>query len=416
MTRPQRRAVVLVLAVVLAVVLALTGTPTGAAPGAPGAGTPPTAKPRPAPDRAFLGYRIARGTDAASGFVGSRRLRGDRVVYRTDPRRAAPVGGFVRARWTADFVRAGGGRVGRARTACAAHLLSYGRTQSLPRQRRLQAAGIDVAVMHLLYGRAFRHHGRAQVRRTARLAQGATIRAFAQNLVEDFCPLSGPYAVTLGVDRTSVDLGDEVTYTVSVRSARGRPVEGARIVVTPPTVAPYEVRTDATGRASLAVTASSAGPFRTTSVTRKLPTTRLRFLVPRKRGASRVAVAGLEQGRAYPRTRTVAVRALPRLSLDPDRPVTRGRPFRLRYGVAGSYPGARAAVLQVVGPFTDADATCADVPVVRSLRTTLGGDGTYRSTPLTLNRVGRYRWRVTVPADTYNQRVSVCGGGFRVTD
>lgn len=409
--------------------LALLACVTAVAAPAPGRADPAPTEARASAkgkgaDRAFLGYAIPRTKKAASGFIGSRRL-GPTVVYRTDPRRKVPIGGFERAVWTSNFRASGGRPVGRARTACAAQLLSVGRTQTLPKLKRLQAAGIDVAIQHLLYGGAFRHHGYAQRQRTNQVAKGSTIRAFAQNLIEDFCPLSGPYTVTLVADRQSVDLGGEVVYTAGVRSASGAPIANARLVITPATGAPVLLRTDEGGDAQLTVTASRPGPFSTSLVTRKLPQVQVRYLVPRRRGASRVVVAGLEQGDAYPRTRTTAVRARPTVTLDPDRPVKRGTAFRLRFALRDAYPGARAAVLQVVGPIETAPdpvdpspraaaPDCTDGKVIRATRVTVSSNRTYTSPPLKLQRSGLYLWRVTVPGSTYNQRVSTCGGGFSV--
>ena len=37
-----------------------------------------------------------------------------------------------------------------------------------------------------------------------------------------------------------------------------------------------------------------------------------------------------------------------------------------------------------------------------------------RTLPITVRRPGAYAWRVVLPADTYNQPVVLCGGGFRV--
>lgn len=414
---------------IIVLVLALLVCMTSVAAPSPGRADPASTDPRASgqgkgPDRAFLGYAIPRTKNAASGFIGSRRL-GPTVVYRTDPRRKVPIGGFERAVWTSNFTASGGRPVGRARTACAAQLLSLGRTQTLPRLKRLQAAGIDVAIQHLLYGGAFRHHGYAQRQRTDQVAKGSTIRAFAQNLVEDFCPLSGPYVVTLVADRQSVDLGDEVTYTAGVRSASGAPIADARLVLTPATGNPVLLRTDEGGDARLTVTASRPGPFRTSLVTRKLPQVQVRYLVPRRRGASRVVIAGLEQGDAYPRTRETAVRARPSVTLDPDRPVRRDEAFRLRFGLRAGYPGARVAVLQVIGPLENAPdpadpspraaaPDCTDGKVVRVARVTVSSNKTYLSPPLRLQKPGRYLWRVTVPGSTYNQRVSSCGGGFAV--
>lgn len=377
-------------------------------------------------DRAFLGFAIPRTKRAASGFIGSRKVGRSVIVYRTDPRRTPPVGGFLEARWTTSFRASGGAPVGRARTACAAQLLSqYGRTSTLDKLKRIQAAGVDVAVMHLLYGNAFRFNGPAQRRRTDRVPKGPTIRAFAQNLVEDFCPLSGPYTVTFVADRPSVDVGDEVTYTASVRSSMDEPMDNVRLVITRANAAPINVRTDAAGTATVTIKATRPGPTSTDLVTRKLPQVQVRYLVPRRSGASRVAIAGLEQGLAYPRTRTVAVRALPTLSLDPDRPVVLGKNFRLRFGLSSGYPGSRTAVLQVVGPVVGAHdpvdpdgrgaAGCGDGKVIRMARATVSANTTYVSAPFKLNKTGHYLWRVTVPGDTYNKTVSVCGGGFRVT-
>lgn len=376
----------------------------------------PRAKPA---DRPFVGFAIPRTRQASSGWIGARRVRGD-VVYRTDPRRQATTRAFAGAVSTRSFRVSGGGRVGPARTSCAALLLArYGvpPRSATRRERRLQAAAVDVAVLHLLAGGGFRHDGAGQRRRTDQRRNGPLIRAYAEKLLALGCPQAGPYTVTLATSTSSADVGDRVDLTATVRSRAGEPVAGVDLVVTrtdgpPPTV----VTTDELGLATFAVVPRRSGPVTVTTVARGLPPSQVRVLLPRARGASRVVQAGLRLPEAHERRSRLTVQGRPRLALTSPGPVRPGRAFRLRFALAASYPGRRAATVAVFGPFERGDDArgCRASSLLRQRRVTVTADGAYLTSSLDLSRPGRYVWSVSVPGDTYNEPVARCGGGFPV--
>ncbi|MCW2816287.1 MAG: hypothetical protein JWN84_3742 [Nocardioides sp.] len=370
-------------------------------------------------DRPFVGFAIPRTRQASSGWIGARRVRGEVVVYRTDPRRTATTRAFAGVVTTRSFRVSGGGRVGRARTSCAALLLGrYGvpPRSTTRRERRLQAAAVDVAVQHLLAGGGFRHDGAAQRRRTDQRRNGPLIRAYAEKLLTEGCPQAGPYTVTLSTSAISADVGERVDYTATVRSRADEPVAGVDLVVTrtdgpPPTV----VTTDELGLATFSVVPRRSGPASVTTVARGLPPTQVRVLLPRARDASRVVQAGLRLAEAYERRSRLAVQGQPRLSLTSPGPVRPGRELRLRFTLSASYPGPRPATVAVFGPLERGDDRgCRDSSLLRQRRVTVRADGTYLAPPISLTRRGRYVWRVSVAGDTYNEPVTRCGGGFPV--
>ncbi|WP_148612982.1 Ig-like domain-containing protein [Nocardioides rubriscoriae] len=417
---PSPRRATLAVAAVVATVLAVLAGPAPS----PAEPPPPTAaRVRPA-DRPWTGFAIPRTGRAASGWIGARRLHGAVVVYRTDPRRRATSRAFVGARTTRSFRAGGGRRVGPSRTACAALLLGrYGvpARSSTPAERRLQAAAVDVAVLHLLFGRGYRYDGLAQRRRTDQRRNGPLIRAYARELLAG-CDQAGPYRVRLEAATDRVDVGDRVDLTATVLSRAGLPVAGVTVGVTPGDGSPpYDVVTGSDGTTTVAVTPRSSGPLTPATVTRRLPSTALRVLVPRARGASRVVQAGLKLGDAYPRSVTVVVQGQPTLRLLAVGPVDRNTQFRTTFRLGAAYPGRRTATVQVFGPLAsepvvagEPDPRCRPRSLVRQRRVVVDAAGTYRTEPLALGKRGTYVWRVVVPGDTYNKPVSLCGGQFRV--
>ncbi|MDO9456669.1 Ig-like domain-containing protein [Nocardioides sp.] len=409
MTSPARRALA---AAVSAVTLAalLVAAPSSGEDG-------PDARARPG-DRPWTGFAIPRTGRAASGWIGARRVDRSTVVYRTDPRRRGSTRVFVGARTTRNFRASGGRRVGPGKTSCAALLLGrYGvpAPSQTPADRRLQAAAVDVAVQHLLYGRGFRHDGTAQRRRTDQRANGPLVRAYAASLVDENCRLAGPYRVTLVPSATSVGVGEQVVYTATVRSHTGAPVPEVALTISPGGTSPFEARTDLDGRFTFSAGAPRPGPLTSGTVTHRLTPSQLRYLVPRARGASRVVQAGLKLGDAYPRTSTVAVQGQPVVRLLAIGTVERAASFRPRFRLGQAYPGRRPATVQVFGPFADgAETGCQPRKLIRRQRVSVTTNGTYRSEPVALGQRGRYVWRVAVPGDTYNKPATTCGGEFRV--
>lgn len=363
-------------------------------------------------DVTWVGFRIPRTELASSGWIGARQTRGGATVYRVDPTKRRVTLRFGDRKWAARFKSSRSGRrVTRANTACAALLLGkYG-----ARAADLQAAGVDVAVYHLLYGGGYAYDGAAQTARTDQRANGPLIRAYAQNLVENHCPLRGPYHVSLTTGGDRAEVGDVVASTVTVRSRTGVPMANIPVTVSEGTRTRSLVTGD-DGTVSFGWTALRSGPLTIRTLTHNLPFTKVRYFVPRRSGASRVVQAGLKQDSGYPRARTIPVLGQPTLALDPDRPVTRGVPFGTRFRLADSYDVPRRAVVQLYGPFTVADnAGCRPGRLARDSSVAVGPSARYRSRQFTVRQRGWYVWRVRVAGDAlYNRPVARCGGIFRL--
>lgn len=392
----------------LVVVLLLAGLLTG--PGPDAAATGPAPRPAPA-DPPWVGFRIPETARASSGWIGARTTRSGAKVYRVDPRRTRVTGRFGARKWAARFPAGAGDRVSRRNTACAALILGkYG-----SRRERLQAAGVDVATYHLLHGGGFRYDGAAQVRRTDQRENGPLIRAFAQNLVDNYCALRGPYSVTLTPDVERAEVGDTITYTARVVSRGGVPMADIPITMSRGS-ATRELVTGPEGQVTSTWTARRSGPLEVRTVTHQLPYAKVRYLVPRRRGASRVVVAGLKQSEGYPRSAVVPVKGQPTLELDPSRGPRRGEPFRLRFRLAHSHPVPRTAAVHLYGPFRRAaNADCTPGRLARERAVAVDGTDWYASRPVTVGAAGWYVWRVRVPGDDdYNKPVARCGRPFGV--
>jgi hypothetical protein len=368
------------------------------------------------PDRPAVGLRLPRGDRAASGWVGARRLGGT-VVYRTDPSRRPARAAYRRGETRAVFVAAGGRRVGEHRTACAAYLLGrFGvppRT-SPTRERRLQAAAVEVAVQHLLAGRRWRHDGVGQRRRLDAHPSGPLVRAYAEQLLGEHCRRAGPYRVSLRTAATSVRVGETVPLTVTVRSRTGAPVPDV-VVTLDAAGRRLDHPTDADGRVTVEVPAVASGPLPTTAAPTRLPAHRVRVLRPRQRTATRLVVAGLRvPAAAYVRAVEVDVRAVPRLSVLQVTPKRVGQEVRPQVTLAASHPGPRTATVSLHGPLAADVTTCRPGDLRRRRSVPVARDGRYRSPATTLGRPGRYLVRVVVPRDRYNDPVVLCGSAFRV--
>ncbi len=365
-------------------------------------------------DEPWVGYRIDKNRYAWSGWIGARTIGDGRKVFRVDPTRTRTTSRFEAPVWRARFNASGGKRVTRGQTACAAMLLGKFGT----RRDRLQLAGVDLAVYHLLHGGKFRYDGDGTVRRTDQRDDGPLIRAYAENLVQNYCELAGPYDVRLTSSAPAADLGDTIDYRVRVRSRAGVAMTGIPVTVTIDGAdgERFTVDTDAAGVVTFAATPVASGPSTVSIVTHRLPETRLRVFQPRRDGASRVVQAGLKQQAAYPRTATVAVKGQPRLELDGPGAARVGEDFRLRFRLAGNYAVRRQATVRLYGPFRSRDnADCVPEKLVRGDERSVEESGWYRAAPMSVRRQGFYVWRVHVDGDPlYNEPVTACGRKFAV--
>jgi len=392
----------------LVATLFLAGLLAGAGPGPDAGAASPT---RAAADSPWVGFRIPETKLASSGWIGARTTKGGAKVYRVDPRRTRVTGRYAQRRWAERFMASSGERVSRRNTACAGLILGkYG-----SRRERLQAAGVDVAIYHLLYGGGFRYDRAAQIRRTDQRENGPLIRAYAQNLVENYCALRGPYSVTLTPDVDRADVGDTITYTARVVSRGAVPMENIPITMSHGS-ATRELVTGPEGLVTFTWTARRSGPLEIETVTHKLPYAKVRYLVPRRRGASRVVLAGLKQSDGYPRSVVVPVMGQPTLELDPDRGPRHGEPFRLRFRLAHNHAVPRTAVVHLYGPFrSETNADCTPGRLARESTVEVSATDWYAGRPVTVGAAGWYVWRVRIPGDAnYNKPVARCGRPFEV--
>lgn len=383
-----------------------------AAPGSGAGATTAQAGATPIADPPWVGFKIPKTNLASSGWIGARKTPGGAKVYRVDPKRKKVTTRYSERKWAARFKASSGKRMSRRNTACAALLLGKYGTRAV----NLQAAGVDVAVYHLLYGGGFRHGGAAQVRRTDQRDNGPLIRAYAQNLIENYCALRGPYRVTLTSNVARAEVGDTITYTLRVVSRERVPMEGIPIAVWGRTLKQSQYETDADGKVTFTWTPVLSGPLRIAALTKNLPFSKVRYFVPRRQGASRVVQAGLKQRWGYKRIKVIPIMGQPTLRLDPDRPVTRGERFRTRFRLAHSYSVPREAKVQVYGPFgSEENTACVPRRLARESRIDVSKTDWYRSRLFKIRNTGWYVWRVRVPGDpNYNKPVALCAWPFEV--
>lgn len=384
-----------------------------AAPG-PGAGatTAAAASSRIA-DPPWVGFRIDKTRWASSGWIGARKTAGGAKVYRVDPKKRKVTSRFGKRKWAARFMSSRSGiRVSRRNTSCAALLLGkYG-----ARAADLQAAGVDVAIYHLLYGGSFRYARRAQIRRTDQRDNGPLIRAYAQQLIEEYCALRGPYRVSLTSSVAKAEVDDTIIYTLRVLSRVSVPMENIPITVSRGAET-LEYVTDADGKVSFSWTPKRSGPLTIQTLAHNLPFSKVRYFVPRRQGSSRVVQAGLKQRNGYRRVRTIPILGQPTLRLDPWRPVTSGERLRTKVRLAQNYSSPRNAKVQLFGPFgSKENAECRPQKLARDSTLPVAQSGWYRSRFFTLRGRGNwYIWRVRVPGDDkYNKPVALCGWPFEV--
>lgn len=388
----MRARIALLLAAVLASGLLLAGPPTAA-------GTA---------DKVAIGYRIPTDGTAGGGWIGARKLW-PKLVYRLDPgARRAATPGFGPAGRVEVLNGSGPRTVTRRDTARAAYILAaYGDRRS----HAPQNAAVDAAIGHLLVGGRYALTGSRASARIRQSGHAAEIRFLADYMLRDSWDFAGPYAVR--VTGRGADLGGTAGVTVRVTASYShRPFATLPVTISVPGRAAVTKETDANGSVAIEWPATRAGWLEVKVRVAEVPETRLLVRKPTRRGASRVAIAGVK--RVLAKSVNVPVRAFPTVSVTQPSVGRLGQPTTGSFTISDGVDSARTATVRAFGPFpTVAEATCSGTPV-SSTSTSVSANGTYPVPHETLPRVGYYVWGVTVAANAVNAAASTCGTPYVV--
>ncbi len=342
----------------------------------------------------WSGYTIRANGKADGGFVGAR-LTDGKVTYRLDAGAPARATGYRKPR-----------KVGDSRNeARAAWILSrYGAVRLAD-----QAAAVDVATYALVSGsRLSSRRTKARLRATGR---AAAVRALAKQLLTASKHRAGPYRIIVKTKPGVV--GGKVSAKARVTSYTGKPLVGVPVVLQVPGVAESR-RTNQRGRVSASFPATEVGLRRLSVSLASVPEWRLVVRPPKRRGASRIAIAG-RRARVVARAQ-VAVRATPQISLvAPTAPGVAGSGLRGHFQVLGSEGRPlRRVEVALYGPFAPGTTpTCTGTPAVRAA-TGIAADGTYGTPAVTPARYGIYVWQVRLADSTLNEPAGACGAPTRV--
>jgi len=359
-------------------------------------------------DPAHYGFRIASTGTAAGGWIGSR-AAARRVVYRIDAG-ALPSSPSYGAIYKARKINgAGPKRVTRRDTARAAYILSkYGRRSG--DGGNLQAAAVDVALYHLLYGGAYGLNGSKTKVRMQQSGQGSTVREWAVFMLKRSVKYAGPYKVRVASPGTVV--GGTVPVTIRVTSYSGAPMEKLPVAATFPGSSRVALQTDSTGKAKTSFRASEGGYQRLRVSVGKLPEARLLVRKPTRRGASRLVVADIKRTRAI--AKDVAIKARPKVTLH-------AKSGNMRTGqtatgvfkvVDGADDVSRTATVRLFGPFRTATAaTCGrgSGSPIKTESVRVRANGNYTLPGYRISKPGYYIWHVDVAGNAVNLQTSSCG-------
>jgi len=350
-----------------------------------------------------VGYKIPTASGQHGGWIGSYQTsNGGPKVYCADPLKRGPsfAGGYSSPRLVSHWKRVNGKPVGPAALRRAGWILSaHGETESKKR-----AAAVDTAV-HALMTRGAYGFGRSRSdQRLRATGHGREIKGLARQMLGASKRLSGPARLYVGATTVTDDGG--VSAMVRLTSRRtGRPIAGAKVRVRLPGRPGSELTkvTGNDGTAHVSFTVRNPGTYQVRAAARDLASSRVWVAEPHDRRAQRMLVAGrTEQVRAAD---TVTIKAHPQVStMTSDFDVTPGTVFRDIVRVTGLEPGYhRTAVAELYGPARQrAQLRCDKQTVVRRVRFTVDGNGTYRTPPVKVHRPGRYTWLVRLPGDARN--------------
>lgn len=343
--------------------------------------------------------KISKTGKADGGFVGARSVGGS-PMYRIKP--DAKPGGRKYQR--SKSVRRAAGSTRRSTTRAAWILSEYGTTRD-----RYTAAAVDVAVFSLLHGGKWRVGSKYTKRRTNQTGAGRTVRGYARTLLKQSRKHSGPYHLSVTVDRAWA--GSQTKVTAKLRNRSGRAPHLASWAGTPITIKypgqkPRTVRTTSSGTATVFVTAA-AGTSRV-SASARVPDDRLRIRKPR--GAKNKSQSPLAKTGT---TRTVRGRAtgygtseLVASIESSTSAVWVGRNLPAALKVAGGY-GTRTVKMNVYGPTVASNVSCAGTPAwsssVRTAAERLDLPSAWKP-----SITGYYRWGAVV-TDSAGSTVTACG-------
>jgi len=357
-------------------------------------------------DRVAVGYRIRIDGTAGGGWIGARKVW-PRLVYRLDPgahRTTTPS--FGPTHRVRVLTGSGARAVTRRDTARAAYILSaYGQRRDHPAQN----AAVEVALDHLLVGGRYARQGAGTLARIRQTGNAAEIGYLADYMLQDSQRFAGPYRVR--IERQGTTLGGYAHVRVRVTAARsGAPFATLPVVVRVPGKHPQVVRTDADGRAAVSWHATRAGLLDVRLTVKEVPETRLLVRTPSRRGASRIAIAGVK--RLLTRHVRVPVKAHPSVAI--SQPAV----HRLDASTAGvltvshGVDSPRTATATLFGPYAaPGDVACAGTDV-GSGSVTVGPDGAYALPQLSLTDVGYYVWGVQLAGNNVNEPAAACGAAF----
>lgn len=352
------------------------------------------AAPAEAASAPWSGYRIKRAPTADGGFMGGRKVDG-RVAYLLDAGARGRTGGYRRVH------RVAGDR-GSARAAWI--LSKYGAVQVAD-----QSAAVDVATYALVSHRPLGGaRARARLRSTG---HAASIRALARYMLSESKKYAGPY--TLTVESAPSQVGGRVAVTARFTSYAGLPVAGLPVLFRIPGTAETH-ETSARGQASTSFPADEVGLRPLVVGVSKVPEWRLRVRRPDNPRASRVALAGHKTRLVA--HRDIAVRATPAVTVSASAATQEvAKPFTGTFTITGSEGAEQREVsASLYGPFPQGAAvSCGGTPL-RSVRSVVQGDGTYRTPATTVAAAGVYTWRVQVGANQLNAPAQACGGAVRL--
>jgi len=356
-------------------------------------------------DKVAVGYHLRYDGTAAGGWLGARKVW-PRLVYRLDPgARRTQTPGFGPVRWVGVLHGSGPASVTRRDTARAAYLLSAYGTR---RDHRAQNAAVEIALDQLLVGGRYGRHGARTLARLRQTGDAAEIGYLADYMLADSRDFAGPYRVTIGQTGATLDGYAQVRVRVTSKVS-GRPFATLPVTVQVPGLEPRVRETDADGRVAVSWHATRAGLLDVGVTVREVPESRLLVRKPTRRGASRIAVAGVK--RALVRHVKVPVRAHPTVSISQPAALT-GTPTAGTFTVSAGVDSQRQATATLFGPYaTPADAVCSG-PTAADGVVDVSADGDYLLPSATLTEVGYYTWGVALAANWLNESATACGTAF----
>lgn len=353
----------------------------------------------------WSGYKISKSSKASGRWIGAYKTRGH-TTYRIDPARKASASKRYNAPRQVNYLRSQSGKkVSTSKQARAAWILSkYGSYKS-----KAQNAAVDVAVTSLLGGASTK--SKTTKKRLKQSNHGSSIKYLAKRMLKDSSTQAGPYRVTVTAAPRAVS-GSLVKASVRVYSSRtGRGVKnlpvGVRLGGQPQAATAL---TDDAGRATVSLVAEISGRQPLTATVARVPAQKLRVMKPKRKGGSRLVVAG---GKSALRAASgVEVYGSPHLSslTAVTSSTLAGGTQQAKFTLADATAGAeRVATSKLYGPFaTAAAARCAGT-VAATRTVNVNANGSY-AFPAIGSPAGYWATGVSIAGDSLNAPVAeVCG-------